>query len=197
MKAACLTSMIRKVQISFSNSTISIAKKARWINKPKIISPTVIDPTSKVNHKIMMNTSDNLKNQEDESIHKNGTVAGSDHKQFSKYTKAKTLSKDDTPYDHSKSVPPEDEKHDAASNIPDTQNEIIYKERKGCLKCPESVIIFINRVLQNTPYIIFMTIVTLFALFADDIRLLCSPKSGDEVFWSLTVVALFLFGLEL
>lgn len=144
-----------------------------------------------------MNTSDNLKNQEDENSHKNRTVAGSDHKQFAKYTKSKTLSKDDTPFDHSKSVPHEDEKHDAASNIPDSQNEIIYKERKGCPKCPESVIKFMNRILENTGYIIFMTIVTLYALFGDDIRLLACPKSGDEVFWSLTVVALFLFGLEL
>lgn len=42
-----------------------------------------------------------------------------------------------------------------------------------------------------------MTIVTIYALFADDFRLLLSPKSGDEVFWSLTVSAMFFFLLEL
>lgn len=42
-----------------------------------------------------------------------------------------------------------------------------------------------------------MTVVTIYALFADDFRLLLSPKSGDEVFWSLTVAALFFFAVEL
>ena len=42
-----------------------------------------------------------------------------------------------------------------------------------------------------------MTIITLYALFADDFRLLLSPKSGDEIFWSVTVAAMFFFALEL
>jgi hypothetical protein len=42
-----------------------------------------------------------------------------------------------------------------------------------------------------------MTIVTLYALFGDDCRQLMSPKSGDEIFWSLTVIAMFLFAMEL
>lgn len=56
---------------------------------------------------------------------------------------------------------------------------------------------WINKLLENTAYIIFMTIVTIYALFGDDIRILTSPKSGDEVWWGLTCVALFFFMLEL
>lgn len=54
-----------------------------------------------------------------------------------------------------------------------------------------------NKILENNIYIIFMTIVTIYALFGDDFRLLFSPKSGDPVFWSITCVAMFLFLVEL
>ena len=148
------------------------SKESEVEQKPKLVSPTVIEPESKTNHKVMMNTSDNLKNIEDSNGHKNGTVAGSDHKHFAKLLKTRTISKDDTPFDQAKSVKHEDEKHDALSNVSAAQNEIIYKERKGCPKCPQSVTKVINRILENTGYIIFMTIVTLYALFGDDLRLL-------------------------
>jgi hypothetical protein len=42
-----------------------------------------------------------------------------------------------------------------------------------------------------------MTIVTLYALLAEDVRLLACPQDADEVFWSITVAAMFFFGLEL
>lgn len=130
--------------------------------------------------------------------HKNGTVTGSDHKPFAKYSKKRIVDKiDDPPLDNSRSGVHEDKDNDDESSVSGTKNEINYKERKSCPKCPPKVIAFMNKILENNIYIIFMTIVTIFALFGDDFRLLFSPKSGDEVFWSLTVVAMFFFAVEL
>ena len=40
-------------------------------------------------------------------------------------------------------------------------------------------------------------IITVYALFGDDFRLLLAPKSADEVFWSITSAAMALFLIEL
>ena len=66
------------------------------------------------------------------------------------------------------------------------ENLVVHKERRKFPRCPPMVLHWINKLLENNFYIIFMTIVTLYALFGDDFRLLLSPKSGDPVFWSLT-----------
>jgi hypothetical protein len=42
-----------------------------------------------------------------------------------------------------------------------------------------------------------MTIVTIYALFGDDLRTVACPKSADEVFYSLTCAALFFFTIEI
>jgi len=42
-----------------------------------------------------------------------------------------------------------------------------------------------------------MTIVTLYALIGDDLRLIYAPKTYDYIFQNLTIVSLFLFGIEL
>jgi hypothetical protein len=42
-----------------------------------------------------------------------------------------------------------------------------------------------------------MTIVTIYALFGDDIRALCFAKSADTVFYGLTITAMSLFMIEI
>ncbi len=42
-----------------------------------------------------------------------------------------------------------------------------------------------------------MAIVTLYALFGDDIRVLSVTKSQDEVFYVLTIIAMSLFIIEI
>lgn len=42
-----------------------------------------------------------------------------------------------------------------------------------------------------------MTIVTIYALFGDDIRSLCFAKTADTVFYGLTISAMILFMLEI
>jgi hypothetical protein len=43
----------------------------------------------------------------------------------------------------------------------------------------------------------FMTIVTFYALIGDDLKLIYAPKSADELFTNLSIVALILFSLEI
>jgi hypothetical protein len=44
---------------------------------------------------------------------------------------------------------------------------------------------------------ILMTIVTIYALLGDDLKLIYAPKMYDYVFTNLTIASLFLFSLEL
>lgn len=42
-----------------------------------------------------------------------------------------------------------------------------------------------------------MGIVTIYALFGDDVRTLVTNKYGDTVFWTLNCIALGAFGIEI
>jgi hypothetical protein len=42
-----------------------------------------------------------------------------------------------------------------------------------------------------------MTVITLFALFGDDIRVLVTDKEGDPSFWVLNIITLFAFSVEI
>ena len=42
-----------------------------------------------------------------------------------------------------------------------------------------------------------MTIITIYALFGDDIRVLVTNKDGDPIFWILNIIALISFGIEI
>lgn len=55
----------------------------------------------------------------------------------------------------------------------------------------------IESFIDWNPVTITMSIVTLYALFGDDIKTLGFPKSDDDIFSSLVVVCLILFSLEL
>lgn len=54
-----------------------------------------------------------------------------------------------------------------------------------------------NCILDNKLFVAFMTIITLYALFADDIRILACPWYLDEVFYGLTIFAFVCFAFEL
>jgi hypothetical protein len=43
----------------------------------------------------------------------------------------------------------------------------------------------------------FMTIITIYALFGDDLRLLTCPKSIDDYFFAASSVCLFFFTVEI
>lgn len=55
----------------------------------------------------------------------------------------------------------------------------------------------ISNFVESIPFSITMAIVTLYALFGDDIRVLTVNKDGDDVFFGLTIVCMVCFTLEI
>ena len=146
-----------------------------------------------------MNTSDKLKKNDEISSHRNGTVTGSEHKIYSNSKDGLTKVKGRKA---SESQPAESEKNmndakDRGDDNNQNDDEIeTHKENKKPI-CNPKFIACLNKILENGVYITFMMIVTIYALFGDDFRLLLAPKSADEVFWSITVAAMFFFLVEL
>ncbi|EAR97901.3 cation channel family protein (macronuclear) [Tetrahymena thermophila SB210] len=56
---------------------------------------------------------------------------------------------------------------------------------------------YINKLLDNNYYTAFMTLVTLYALFADDIRVITTEKDEDPYFWGASCFALAAFTIEI
>ena len=55
----------------------------------------------------------------------------------------------------------------------------------------------ISHFVESVPFSILMAIVTIYALFGDDIRILTVNKSGDDAFFGLTIVCMVCFTLEI
>jgi len=71
-----------------------------------------------------------------------------------------------------------------------------FKGRTICKYCPFCVKCM-NCILNNKCYMFIMTMVTLYALFMDDIRVLALPVSSDSILWGVTSAVFGLFILEL
>ena len=56
---------------------------------------------------------------------------------------------------------------------------------------------FINKLMDGKVYTIFMTFLTIYALFGDDVRMLSIPAEQDTSFYAVTIVAIFFFALEI
>lgn len=144
-----------------------------------------------------MNTSEKLKKNDENSSHKNGTVTESEHKNYSStkdnLTKKKRKGSESQQAESDKNINENDKVED--NGLKDGRTE--EQKASKCPKCNPRVIACINKILENGIYITFMMIVTVYALFGDDFRLLVAPKSADEVFWSITVAAMFFFLVEL
>eukprot|EP00357_Protocruzia_adherens_P001022 CAMPEP_0114995004 /NCGR_PEP_ID=MMETSP0216-20121206/13473_1 /TAXON_ID=223996 /ORGANISM="Protocruzia adherens, Strain Boccale" /LENGTH=951 /DNA_ID=CAMNT_0002358967 /DNA_START=34 /DNA_END=2889 /DNA_ORIENTATION=- len=55
----------------------------------------------------------------------------------------------------------------------------------------------VQHILENTAFSAWMTILTVYALFGDDLRLLATEKAADDIFYSISCVCLFFFTLEI
>lgn len=55
----------------------------------------------------------------------------------------------------------------------------------------------ISHVVESLPFSILMALVTLYALFGDDIRILTVNKDGDDAFFVLTILCMVCFTLEI
>lgn len=134
-----------------------------------------------------MDSSSKTKKFDDSESHKNGTVTGSEHKIYSN-SKDSAIKKDrrqsDSQAEDTRKVDdgPQNIIHEEEKHI----DEVVHKKARKCTGLPESWKNLINKILQNNFYVGFMMVITLYALFADDFRILLSPKSGDPVFWGIT-----------
>lgn len=64
-------------------------------------------------------------------------------------------------------------------------------------KCfSEKTLASVNKLLENKIYIFIMTMLTLYALFGDDARLMLTPKDADPAFYILTAISMVLFAIE-
>ena len=52
-------------------------------------------------------------------------------------------------------------------------------------------------ILDGAVFSTLMTIITLYALFGDDIRVLVTDIDGDPTFWVLNIIALWAFSVEI
>ncbi|EAS07728.2 adenylate/guanylate cyclase domain protein (macronuclear) [Tetrahymena thermophila SB210] len=66
-------------------------------------------------------------------------------------------------------------------------------DRKGYRK----VQFYLEKLVDSSATQITMTIVTIYALFGDDIRVLSTDKQGDEAFWIMNCICLALFTVEI
>lgn len=57
--------------------------------------------------------------------------------------------------------------------------------------------VWTDKFINRWPVVTLMTVITVYALFADDFRLLFSTKPADDVFYSITLISFLLFLLEL
>lgn len=75
-----------------------------------------------------------------------------------------------------------------------------YTKRNGVTELsPRTNLTFkqkIEKVLDSTNFTIFMSVITVYALFADDIRNLATKKDADDVWFSFATLCLFLFSAE-
>ena len=55
----------------------------------------------------------------------------------------------------------------------------------------------LEKVIDNTIVVLIMTVVTVYALFFDDIRILVFPKSSDDFFYGITLLGMILFTIEI
>lgn len=54
-----------------------------------------------------------------------------------------------------------------------------------------------DNILEHNITTVIMSLITLYALFGDDIRALSVSKNGDAVFWGFNIVCLVAFTIEI
>ena len=54
-----------------------------------------------------------------------------------------------------------------------------------------------QRFLDNNFVVVFMTLITIYALYFDDLRILLFPKDADDIFYGITLVGILCFTIEI
>lgn len=82
----------------------------------------------------------------------------------------------------------------SSTNLLNIKNPPVQEEEEKPVSKSISVI---KSILNNWVYSTFITSLTIYALFGDDIRVSSTSQDTDEVFYSLTVICFFFFTLEI
>lgn len=72
----------------------------------------------------------------------------------------------------------------------DQQNEVVVKKPNQCK-------IKINKILDHMAVSLFMTVITIYTLFFDDIRIILIPKVADDYFYGITSFCMLCFIVEI
>ena len=156
-----------------------------------------VQPIKKSNTSNMLNTSDNIKDIEDLGHLKHRTMTGKDNKAGIKHSNTvKPENEEELRGNQTKSLQKDEKDHNHEDHNKEDK-EVEVKKKKELPICIQHTLKWMKRILDNNVFIAFMTIITIYALFGDDFRVLLWPKSGDEVFYSLTCAALFFFTIEI
>ena len=85
--------------------------------------------------------------------------------------------------------------YEEKESVDDVEEEEIESPRS--MTSYEAVKYKISLLLEDTSVTIIMSLLTIYALFGDDLRLLAFSKTADEVFMIFSSISFFLFLLEL
>lgn len=55
----------------------------------------------------------------------------------------------------------------------------------------------LSKFLDHTAVVVYMTLITIYALYFDDIRILFFPKTADDIFNAITLLVMICFTLEI
>ncbi|CBZ51078.1 putative adenylyl cyclase [Neospora caninum Liverpool] len=87
--------------------------------------------------------------------------------------------------------------HEGKETTVRTPEEKKPRRRCVCPRVPPRVRLVCCRILDNRIVEVALMLLTFYALFGDDVRLLATPRSADPIFDAFTSIALIAFGLEI
>ena len=92
--------------------------------------------------------------------------------------------------------------NESSENREDSMTEL-YKKPEPKVNRPKTMLYWcpkahktIQEILNNKLYIAYMTVITIYVLFADDIRILACPKQLDDIFYAITTFSMINFFIE-
>lgn len=143
-------------------------------------------------HKIKLNLLDNFEENKDLENFKNHDRKYENNEDFSQYKLKKIEEKDE--FQDQIDQKSEEWKEDKPPNRKETKHFTNIEENKNIYKVIKEKILLL---LDSKITTILMTVLTIYALFGDDIRQLSTNQNGDTVFYSFHLIGFSLFMIEI
>ena len=71
------------------------------------------------------------------------------------------------------------------------------RKREEKLRLKKTIKNKMQKLLDNNIVVVFMTLMTIYALYFDDLRILLFPKDADDIFYGITLVGILCFTVEI